>query len=213
MTWELFLYRLPSEPSRARVAVWRELRRLGALPLASAVVAVPVTEPFRGRLDAVAHRVESEGGSFYRFPLSSLDANQRARLQEEWNQLRVHEYGEIVEECNTKFLKEIEFEIFRDNLTSGEAEEIEADLDKIKQWFTRIQERDLFGAAGRKEAVRAIKHCEAAFDDFVHRVYAAETADGPITALPEAMPWGEMPDGTAEPAQDRPEKRRKGGKR
>ena len=48
------------------------------------------------------------------------------------------EYEEIVEECETKFEREIEFEIFRGNLTAAEAEEIEADLEKIKTWFERV---------------------------------------------------------------------------
>jgi hypothetical protein len=30
VSWRVITYRLPAEPSRHRVAVWRELRRLGA---------------------------------------------------------------------------------------------------------------------------------------------------------------------------------------
>jgi len=33
MAWRLITDRLPAEPSRHRVAVWRELRRLGAVTL------------------------------------------------------------------------------------------------------------------------------------------------------------------------------------
>jgi hypothetical protein len=33
MAWRVITYRLLAEPSRHRVAVWRELRRLGAVPL------------------------------------------------------------------------------------------------------------------------------------------------------------------------------------
>src|SRR5262249_13950822 len=116
--WELFLYRLPSEPSRTRVAVWRELRRLGALPLGQAVVAVPCLERFTAGIDTIEQRVTSGLGTSFRFKLLGLDNVQRGRLQSDWNALREHEYAEIVEECETKFLKEIEFEIFRDNLTA-----------------------------------------------------------------------------------------------
>ena len=31
--WSLLIYRLPTQPSSARFAIWRDLRRLGALPL------------------------------------------------------------------------------------------------------------------------------------------------------------------------------------
>ena len=192
MDWELFLYRLPSEPSRVRVGVWRELRKLGALPLAQTVVAVPVAKRFKSMLDAVEARVERDGGSSYRFPLV-LTAEQQTRLQAEWNALREHEYAEIIEECETKFLKEIEFELFRGNLTGSEAEEIEADLDKIKRWMERVRERDLFKANGSEAARAAIAACQSAFDDFVDRVYQAEENQGPILDTPEDIPWGDMP--------------------
>jgi hypothetical protein len=82
--WVLFLYRLPSEPSRPRVAVWRELRRLGALPLSQGVVAVPDLEHYTATLDQVAERIAREGGTYYRFPLGELDGEQRQRLETEW---------------------------------------------------------------------------------------------------------------------------------
>jgi hypothetical protein len=39
--WVLMVYRLPREPSRHRVAVWRKLRDLGALYLQDGVAALP----------------------------------------------------------------------------------------------------------------------------------------------------------------------------
>ena len=102
--WHLFVYRLPSKPSSARVAVWRDLRRIGALPLQQAVVALPQDRGFEERLDAVEARVAAEGGSSYRFVVSGGE-----RLEAEWNALRRQEYDEIVEECETKFEREIEF--------------------------------------------------------------------------------------------------------
>gem|GEM_PF-1366663 len=190
--WELFLYRLPSEPSGTRVAVWRELRRLGALPLGQAVVAVPRVEPFVAGIDAIEQRVSEGLGTSYRFRLRNLDGAQRDRLQADWNAVRAHEYAEIVEECETKFLKEIEFEIFRNNLTASEAEEIEADLEKLKSWYGRVRVRDVFDAPRRSDAERAIKSCERALEDFVERVYHAEAAGGPNLDAPAELSWGDL---------------------
>jgi hypothetical protein len=198
--WELLIYRLPTQPSRVRVAVWRELRRLGALPLQQGVVAVPAVERFSERVTEIEHRIETEGGSSYRFALDNLDDTQNGRLRAEWNALREQEYAEIVEECETKFAKEIEFEIFRGNLTSSEAEEIEADLDKIRAWFARVGERDLFGTANRSEAERAIARCAELLEDFVERVYRAEEiAGGPVLEPPLDLPWGSVADAAGGP--------------
>ena len=45
-SWRLLIYRLPKEPSRHRVAVWRELRRAGAVALQQATWAAPRGELF-----------------------------------------------------------------------------------------------------------------------------------------------------------------------
>jgi uncharacterized protein (DUF2267 family) len=208
--WQLFIYRLPSKPSRARVAVWRELRRLGALPLQSGVVAAPELGELPARLDAAAQRVADEGGVTYRFRLTRLDTGERDRLEAEWSALRAQEYAEIVEECETKFVREVEFEIFRDNLTAGEAEEIEADLEKLKGWLGRVVERDSFGAPNRGQAEAAIARCAAMLEDFMERVYEAESHHGPSLEPPADLPWGTTGDGVVELRDARRRQRRSG---
>jgi dienelactone hydrolase len=193
MLWHLFVYRLPTKSSSMRVAVWRELRRIGALPLQQAVVALPEAGGLSDQLDAIAERVRNQGGVVYRFPLAGLSGEDRARLEGEWNALRTQEYEEIVEECQTKFEREIEFEIFRGNLTAAEAEEIEADLEKIKTWFERIRARDVFAVTGRESAAAAIAKCEQLLEDFVQRVYDAETEHGPSLEPPASAEWSELP--------------------
>ena len=42
-SWIVLAYRVPNEPSRHRVALWRELRRAGALSLQQATWALPTT--------------------------------------------------------------------------------------------------------------------------------------------------------------------------
>jgi uncharacterized protein (DUF2267 family) len=198
VTWHLFVYRLPNKSSSTRVAVWRELRRMGALPLQQAVVALPEQTQLKIKLDAIAERVRGEGGVVYRFELADLGEQEGRRLEEEWNALRAQEFEEIVEECQTKFEREIEFEIFRDNLTAAEAEEIEADLEKIKTWFERVCERDVFAVAGRARAEAAIGKCERLLEDFVQRVYDAETEHGPSLEPPADKQWPERSTPAAE---------------
>jgi hypothetical protein len=200
MQWELFIYRLPANPSRARVAVWRELRRLGALPLQQSVIVVPHSGDLLDTLTAIQERIINEAGVVYRYTLDNLTAEQHGRLVSEWNALRDHEYAEIVEECETKFQREIEFELFRNNLTGSEAEEIEADLDKIRAWFERVSARDWFEAAGRDSASAAIETCQTMLDDFVERVYLAESADGVSLEPPARLSWHDI-----HPVSDTPE--------
>src|SRR4051794_9609138 len=62
MGWTILLYRLPSSDSRARVAVWRELRRSGALHLQQSVVAVPDGDAFASIVDELRAVVADVGG-------------------------------------------------------------------------------------------------------------------------------------------------------
>lgn len=199
--WHLFIYRLPANPSRTRVAVWRELRRLGALPLQQSVVVAPETGGLAAQLDGIEARILAEAGTVFHFRLGDLPAEQDARLVAEWNRLRDHEYAEIVEECETKFRREIEFELFRGNLTGSEAEEIEADLEKIRAWFGRIAARDVFAAGGRAVAAAAIEASQRLLDDFIERVFEAESAQGGLSLeLPSWDGGRETEDGSRESA-------------
>jgi hypothetical protein len=199
VVWHLLIYRLPASPSRARVAAWRELRRLGALPLQQSVAAIPDAGDLPPRFDQIEQRIRDEGGRAYRYRLTDLDDEQQQELVDQWNALRAQEFGEIVEECETKFEREVAFELFRENLTAAEAEELEADLDKIKRWFGQVVQRDVFEAPERTAAERAIARCEEALEDFVERVFHAEQESGPSLDPPVPMNWGEgVPETRAE---------------
>ena len=58
----MLAYRLPREPSTPRIAVWRRLRRLGALQLVDGLVALPLDPHTREALEWVAEEVEQAGG-------------------------------------------------------------------------------------------------------------------------------------------------------
>jgi len=58
----LLVYRLPREPSRHRVAVWRKLRDLGVLYLQDGVAALPEDAVTREQLEWLQLRVREAGG-------------------------------------------------------------------------------------------------------------------------------------------------------
>lgn len=60
--WLLVLYRIPREPTTRRVAVWRKLKRLGALVLHDAAWVLPATEQTRERFRWLAAEITEAGG-------------------------------------------------------------------------------------------------------------------------------------------------------
>lgn len=62
MSWVLLSYRLPREPSTPRIAVWRRLRKLGAIQIGDGVAALPLDDRSREQMDWLANDVEEAGG-------------------------------------------------------------------------------------------------------------------------------------------------------
>jgi DNA-binding transcriptional regulator PaaX len=171
MGWLLLVYKVPSEPSRARVAVWRELKRLGGLYLQQAVCILPARPATAEALLAVRHRIEGLGGTSYYFEVDDVGEAQEKDLIDGFRELSSKEYAEIVRECEAKFTKEIEFERFRGNYTFEDAEDIRQDLEKIKRWRERVLARDWFGAAGAESVDAWLARCEELLEEFEADVY------------------------------------------
>jgi hypothetical protein len=178
----LLIYQVPSKPSAARVGVWRELKRLGVLYLQQSVCIIPNVRAMRTHLDRVTTRISTLGGDYHLLPIRALPAEEEAKIINGFIAQSNTQYAEIIENCEVNFTKEIEFEIFRQNFTYAEAEEIRQDLDKIRRWYDRVVERDWFAAPRREEALRWIARCEELLEGFEEKVFAAQEADEAGTA-------------------------------
>ena len=175
--WSVLVYRVPSEPASKRVAVWRDLKKLGALYLQQCVCILPRIDQVQEALAQVARKIDGMGGELLLFDVPSLSPEDERRVIASFRELRNKEYAEIVEECETKFVKEIEFERFRENYTFEEAEEIQQDLEKIRRWYDTVKARDWFDAAGSVEVLAWLDRCGAMFAQFELDVYHRVDAD------------------------------------
>ena len=169
--WLVLIYRMPTEPSSTRVAIWRDLKRIGAHYLQQCVCVVPRRPELREAMDGVREKIVRLGGSINLFEAPELPVDEETSLIEGFRDLVAKQYAEIVEECDTKFVKEVEFERFRKNYTFAEAEEIEQDLEKIRRWYARVSERDWFDAPGRSDAEIRIARCAELLEGFYVEVH------------------------------------------
>jgi DNA-binding transcriptional regulator PaaX len=170
MGWVLLVYRLRADRSSARVAVWREVRRSGALQLQNSVIAFPDTDEFRPAVTRVRAVVDEVGGSVVAVTAQPLDVRDRARLEASWNKARVAEYTELAAECE-KLVAEIDKEFAKEKFTLAELDEEEAELEKLWSWHERIRERDVHGADGASEAEAALERASEAVSHFTTTVF------------------------------------------
>jgi hypothetical protein len=173
----LLIYRMPNRPTTHRVAVWRQLKKAGAVYLQQSVCCFPDTPAIRRELRPVMDRISEANGEFHLLALRQPGPDDQRKLEAEFLSQATKHYAEIVENCEVNFQKEIEFETFRKNFTYEEAEEIRIEFEKIVQWFDRVQGRDWFGAPNRILAQEWLQRCEKLLEAFEARVY--QTQEGP----------------------------------
>ena len=170
--WLVLVVRVPAEPSRHRVAVWRELRRIGALSLGQGAWVVPDAPVFA---DGVARVIElatrGEGEVLALDAAGRADAD-AARVEALFTAERAEEWAEFVADC-AKFDAEIDKEIRTRKFTMAELEEEEQSLERLRRWYRDIKARDIFGAPAATEAEARLKHCADRLADYTEQVFTA----------------------------------------
>lgn len=167
--WIAINYTLPREPSRARVSIWRKLKKIGAVSVWQSMWILSLNDENCKRLNEVKDEVFRNGGEAFVMSIS-VDGDGQKIIIEKFNAARDEEYGELLEQCE-EFFKEIDKEIARKNFTFAEIEENEEELNKLRQWYEKIAARDSFGSPLQEKAISMLLKCTELLDDFCDKVY------------------------------------------
>src|SRR5579862_7843106 len=76
----LLVYRMPATPTAARVAVWRNLKKIGAVYLQDSACVTPDTAALRRELSPILGRVDAAGGRYHLFPVRKLPPVEEQKL-------------------------------------------------------------------------------------------------------------------------------------
>lgn len=167
-TWLLVAYRAPREPSTERVAVWRGLKRMGALYIAQSTCVLTAQLADEKALHQIGDRLRGAGGAFDVMGIQAFDADTEAHIRARFSADRDAEYRELIERADA-ILAELEHEGGRGKFTFAEVEENESGLAKLHSWFATVAHRDLFAAALRGEAERRLEEADRALAAFAER--------------------------------------------
>ena len=169
--WFLLVYRVPSEPTRLRAAVWRRLKSLGAIYLQNSAAALPASTSAERALRKLRSEILDMAGTATLLSCQVLAGEQEIRAA--FQAARDDEYEEIIDKCGD-FQGQVQKEYVANHFTYAELEENEVDLIKLRNWFTKVVDRDVFGATARANAEQALAGCERTLEDYAARVYAEE---------------------------------------
>jgi len=171
--WVVVVARLPAQPSRHRVAVWRELRRSGALALGGGTWLLPAG---RGAAEVV-EQVRELVGRADDGELFVLDARPHGdptgvQLQVAYNASVEAEWLEFLSECD-KYDAELDKEVAMAKFTLAELEEEEQSFDRLRRWHRALGLRDRFGAPSGAHAKQRLTECTAHLEHYAEKVYEA----------------------------------------
>jgi hypothetical protein len=141
--WVFLLHRLPREPSAPRIALWRTLRRLGAIVMSDGLVGLPASPRTVEHLQWLAAGIEEQGGTasvWLARPSSSavgeaLAAQARGAIEAE--------YRDVIREAEAASLL--------DRAESRRA------LRRLRGELRRIDSRDFFGAPSSTASHAAVE--------------------------------------------------------
>ena len=168
--WVLILIQIPSEPSRHRVAVWRQLRKAGAVPVSAGTWALPAGPAFQADLDRAGELCRHGGGTFAVIEASPRDEASAAMIRDAFTAVRVDEWAEFSADCG-KFEAEIAKEILKRKFTFAELEEEEQSLDRLRRWYRDLKKRDVLELPEAKAAHERLHACVAVLDGYAEQVY------------------------------------------
>ena len=179
----LVLVQLPSEPSRHRVAVWRELRKAGAVPVSPGTWTLPAGPAFQPGLDRAAELCHNGGGNFAVIDASPRDEAATRMMRDAYAAARVDEWAEFTADCG-KFEAEIAREIAKAKFTFGELEEEEQSLDRLRRWYRDLKKRDVLALPEGPAAEDRLRTCEQVLDGYAEQVYQVMRGNSPAIDSP-----------------------------
>src|SRR2546428_3615930 len=142
-SWVLLAYRLPREPSTPRSALWRKVRRLGAVQLLDGLAALPLDARNREQLEWLADEVVEAGGEAAIWVGQLASAAQERELASRMAESVAAEYRTLIADA-TAALPE----------RSGRRRRT---LGRLRRELRRIRARDYFPPPERELAQRAVE--------------------------------------------------------
>lgn len=185
--WLLMTYKVPAEPSKLRVGIWRRIRGLGAVYLQNSVCVLPTSADHQRQLRMVQSDIEQGGGEAVIFETTALDAKQEELVVARFKHDRDQDYEEFLDKC-ADFKREVDKEVKADHYTFAELKENDEDLKKLKVWLEKVKALDFYGAPARGAAEQQLSQCEELLDAYAQEVYEREqNAKGAPLQKPEAI--------------------------
>jgi hypothetical protein len=163
--WLLLIYTLPSQPTRKRAYVWRELKKAGAVYLRDGVALLPRLPHLEEQIRLVATRIEEYEGTVDLIPSPQFSEQRSRVLVDRFQEERLEEYRELYHAC-VRFLRDVLHQVDADDFGFPDVDNLDSELGRLRRWHEQIFARDYFGAPEAHRVRDILAKCEEAFERF-----------------------------------------------
>src|SRR5581483_2289390 len=132
--WLLLIYSVPSNPSRKRAYVWRELKRLGSIYLRDGVALLPDRPELAETLAQIAERIREYQGEADVLQVAAFPPVRQRDLFDRLRAERAAEYREIHHAC-VGFLRDVLSDVSADEFGFPDVDKLDSELHRLERWF------------------------------------------------------------------------------
>jgi hypothetical protein len=148
LAWLLLLIRLPATHSAERVAIWRKLKKSGAIQIQTSTYILPDDPPRYETFQWLTQHIRDTGGDATLVRVREIEGLSNERLIELFNAARAKEYASLRE-----MLRPL---MARSTRTSN----LDGKLDRIRKQFREIREADFFDSPKAKDLRMVLRKLE-----------------------------------------------------
>jgi hypothetical protein len=145
--WLLLMYGLPTKKGAARVNLWRQLKKCGALSLKTSAYLLPEQPAHHERLQWLAQQVRDGGGEATIIHVTEIEGLRHEDIVRQFNEARAIDYEALILELN---------QLLAQN-RKRVADSFLTDLEKLSRQFAELRKIDFFDCPRAQDAQMLLK--------------------------------------------------------
>ena len=149
-SWLLLLFSLPTNRKTERVAVWRRLRKMGAVPIKTSTYLLPDEPPQYEQFQWLAQQIRDYGGDSTLVRAQGIEGLTRDEIVSLFNAARDQDYAALRKSLQT----------FIARRRKSAAEFATSELERLTKQFRELRQIDFFDSPRGHEVAMLLRHAE-----------------------------------------------------
>ena len=149
-SWLLLLFSLPTNRNTERVAVWRRLKKMGAVQIKTSTYLLPDVSPQYEQFQWLAQQIRDYGGDSTLVRAQEIEGLKKEKLIAMFNDARANEYNELRKSLQS----------FITRRKKMDAEEATSEFKRLTRQFREVRAIDFFDSPRGEDAAMLLRRAE-----------------------------------------------------